>query len=125
MFHFENLIIIKYDIFSVRKLFLYKDNTHMIKIATYKTTGKVTTVSSANSGTTTIINSGDTSKFEAKIKELEDEIEKLKKRTTSNVYDILDLRSTEMIFNDMFKYGIDKTDNSTTIVAKYKIEQPK
>ena len=97
----------------------------MIRIATYKTTGKMTTVSSANSGTTTtIINNTDTSKFEAKIKELEDEIEKLKKRTTSNVYDILDLRSTEMIFNDMFKYGIDKTDNSTTIVAKYKIEQP-
>ena len=98
----------------------------MIRITTYKTTGKMTTVSSANNGTaTTIINNADTSKFEAKIKELEDEIEKLKKRTTSNVYDILDLRSTEMIFNDMFKYGIDKTDNSTTIVAKYKIEQPK
>lgn len=112
MFHFENL-------------FLYKDNTHMIRITTYKTTSKMTTVSSANSGTTTtIINNADTSKFEAKIKELEDEIEKLKKRTTSNVYDILDLRSTEMIFNDMFKYGIDKTDNSTIIVAKYKIEQP-
>lgn len=98
----------------------------MIRITTYKTTGKITTASAANSGTTTtIINNVDTSKFEAKIKELEDEIEKLKKRTTSNVYDILDLRSTEMIFNDMFKYGIDKTDNSTTIVAKYKIEQPK
>lgn len=98
----------------------------MIRITTYKTTGKMTTVSSANNGTTTtIINNVDTSKIEAKIKELEDEIEKLKKRTTSNVYDILDLRSTEMIFNDMFKYGIDKTDNSTTIVAKYKIEQPK
>ena len=98
----------------------------MIRITTYKTTGKMTTASAANSGTTTtIINNTDTSKFEAKIKELEDEIEKLKKRTTSNVYDILDLRSTEMIFNDMFKYGIDKTDNSTTIVAKYKIEQPK
>lgn len=110
MFHFENL-------------FLYKDNTHMIRITTYKTTGKITTASAANSGTT-IINNADTSKFEAKIKELEDEIEKLKKHTTSNAYDILDLRSTEMIFNDMFKYGIDKTDNSTTIVAKYKIEQP-
>lgn len=98
----------------------------MIRITTYKTTGKMTTVSSANNGTTTtIINNVDTSKIEAKIKELEDEIEKLKKRTTSNVYDILDLRSTEMIFNDMFKYGINKTDNSTTIVAKYKIEQPK
>lgn len=98
----------------------------MIRITTYKTTGKITTASVANNGnTTTIINNADTSKFEAKIKELEDEIEKLKKRTTSNVYDILDLRSTEMIFNDMFKYGIDKTDNSTTIVAKYKIEQPK
>ena len=98
----------------------------MIRITTYKTTGKFTTASAANSGTTTtIINNVDTSKFEAKIKELEDEIEKLKKRTTNNVYDILDLRSTEMIFNDMFKYGIDKTDNSTTIVAKYKIEQPK
>ena len=96
----------------------------MIRITTYKTTGKITTASAANSGTTTIINNADTSKFEAKIKELEDEIEKLKKRTTSNVYDILDLRSTEMIFNDMFKYGIDKTDNSTTIVAKYRIEQP-
>lgn len=97
----------------------------MIRITTYKTTGKMTTVSSANNGTTTtIINNVDTSKFEAKIKELEDEIEKLKKRITSNVYDILDLRSTEMIFNDMFKYGIDKTDNSTTIVAKYRIEQP-
>ena len=125
MFHYENLVILKYDIFSVRKLFLYKYITKMIKIATYKTTGKVTTVSSSNAGATTIINNADTSKFEAKIKELEDEIEKLKKRTTSNVYDILDLRSTEMIFNDMFKYGIDKTDNSTTIVAKYKIEQPK
>lgn len=98
----------------------------MIRITTYKTTGKITTASAANNGTTTtIINNTDTSKFEAKIKELEDEIEKLKKRTTNNVYDILDLRSTEMIFNDMFKYGIDKTDNSTTIVAKYKIEQPK
>ena len=97
----------------------------MIRITTYKTTGNITTASAANSGTTTtIINNVDTSKFEAKIKELEDEIEKLKKRTTSNVYDILDLRSTEMIFNDMFKYGIDKTDNSTTIVANYKIEQP-
>lgn len=97
----------------------------MIRITTYKTTGKITTASAANAGTTTtIINNTDTSKFEAKIKELEDEIEKLKKRTTSNVYDILDLRSTEMIFNDMFKYGIDKTDNSTTIVAKYRIEQP-
>lgn len=97
----------------------------MIRITTYKTTGNITTASAANSGTTTtIINNVDTSKFEAKIKELEDEIEKLKKRTTSNVYDILDLRSTEMIFNDMFKYGIDKTDNSTTIVAKYRIEQP-
>ena len=112
MFHYENI-------------FLIKDNTHMIRITTYKTTGKVTTASAANNGTTTtIINNTDTSKFEAKIKELEDEIEKLKKRTTSNVYDILDLRSTEMIFNDMFKYGIDKTDNSTTIVAKYRIEQP-
>ena len=98
----------------------------MIRITTYKTTGNITTASAANNGTTTtIINNVDTSKFEAKIKELEDEIEKLKKRTTSNVYDILDLRSTEMIFNDMFKYGIDKTDNSTTIVANYKIEQPK
>lgn len=113
MFHFEII-------------FLYKDNIHMIRITTYKTTGKITTASAANNGnTTTIINNVDTSKFEAKIKELEDEIEKLKKRTTSNVYDILDLRSTEMIFNDMFKYGIDKTDNSTTIVANYKIEQPK
>lgn len=112
MFHYENL-------------FLIKDNRHMIRITTYKTTGKMTTASVANNGnTTTIINNVDTSKFEAKIKELEDEIEKLKKRTTSNVYDILDLRSTEMIFNDMFKYGIDKTDNSTTIVAKYRIEQP-
>lgn len=111
MFHFEII-------------FLYKDNTRMIRITTYKTTGKVTTASAAKNGTTTIINNTDTSKFEAKIKELEDEIEKLKKRTTSNVYDILDLRSTEMIFNDMFKYGIDKTDNSTTIVAKYRIEQP-
>lgn len=112
--------------FHYEIIFLIKDNTHMIRITTYKTTGKVTTASAANNGTTTtIINNTDTSKFEAKIKELEDEIEKLKKRTTSNVYDILDLRSTEMIFNDMFKYGIDKTDNSTTIVAKYKIEQPK
>lgn len=104
--------------------FYIKQQNNMIRITTYKTTGKITTASTANSGTTTIINNTDTSKFEAKIKELEDEIEKLKKRTTSNVYDILDLRSTEMIFNDMFKYGIDKTDNSTTIVAKYKIEQP-
>lgn len=111
--------------FHYEIIFLIKDNTHMIRITTYKTTGKVTTASAANNGTTTtIINNTDTSKFEAKIKELEDEIEKLKKRTTSNVYDILDLRSTEMIFNDMFKYGIDKTDNSTTIVAKYRIEQP-
>ena len=105
--------------------FYIKQQNNMIRITTYKTTGKITTASAANSGTTTtIINNADTSKFEAKIKELEDEIEKLKKRTTSNVYDILDLRSTEMIFNDMFKYGIDKTDNSTTIVAKYRIEQP-
>lgn len=105
--------------------FYIKQQNNMIRITTYKTTGNITTASAANSGTTTtIINNVDTSKFEAKIKELEDEIEKLKKRTTSNVYDILDLRSTEMIFNDMFKYGIDKTDNSTTIVANYKIEQP-
>ena len=105
--------------------FYIKQQNNMIRITTYKTTGNITTASAANSGTTTtIINNVDTSKIEAKIKELEDEIEKLKKRTTSNVYDILDLRSTEMIFNDMFKYGIDKTDNSTTIVAKYRIEQP-
>ena len=97
----------------------------MIRITTYKTTDKMTTTSTADNGIPiTVINNADTSKFEAKIKELEDEIEKLKKHTTSNVYDILDLRSTEMIFNDMFKYGIDKTDNSTTIVAKYRIEQP-
>lgn len=96
----------------------------MIRITTYKTTGNITTASSASSGTTTIINNVDTSKFEAKIKELEDEIAKLKKRTDNNVYDILDLRSTETIFNDMFKYGIDKSDNSTTIVAKYHIVEP-
>ena len=124
MFLFENLIILKYDIFSDRKLFLYKDNTHMIKIATYKTTGKVTTVSSANSGTTTIINNADTSKFEAKIKELQDQIDKLKKRIDENMYEILDLRITEDTFNDMFKYGKDNEYN-TIIVANYKIEQPK
>lgn len=96
----------------------------MIRITTYKTTGNITTASSANNGTTTIINNVDTAKFEAKIKELEDEIAKLKKRTDNNVYDILDLRSTETIFNDMFKYGIDTSDNSTTIVAKYRIVEP-
>lgn len=96
----------------------------MIRITTYKTTGNITTASSANNGTTTIINNVDTAKFEAKIKELEDEIANLKKRTDNNVYDILDLRSTETIFNDMFKYGIDTSDNSTTIVAKYRIVEP-
>lgn len=111
MFHFENL-------------FLYKDNTHMIRITTYKTTGKMTTVSSANSGTTTtIINNTDTSKFEAKIKELQDQIDKLKKRIDENMYEILDLRITEDTFNDMFKYGKDNEYN-TTIVANYKIVQP-
>ena len=124
MFHYENLIILKYDIFSVRKLFLYKDNTHMIKITTYKTTGKITTASAANSGTTTtIINNVDTSKFEAKIKELQDQIDKLKKRIDENMYEILDLRITEDTFNDMFKYGKDNEYN-TTIVANYKIVQP-
>ena len=123
MFLFENLIILKYDIFSVRKLFLYKDNTHMIRITTYKTTGKMTTVSAANSGTTTIINNTDTSKFEAKIKELQDQIDKLKKRIDENMYEILDLRITEDTFNDMFKYGKDNEYN-TIIVANYKIEQP-
>ena len=112
MFHYENL-------------FLYKDNTHMIRITTYKTTGKMTTVSSANSGTTTtIINNTDTSKFEAKIKELQDQIDKLKKRIDENMYEILDLRITEDTFNDMFKYGKDNEYN-TVIVANYKIEQPK
>ena len=112
MFHYENL-------------FLYKDNTHMIRITTYKTTGKMTTVSSANSGTTTtIINNTDTSKFEAKIKELQDQIDKLKKRIDENMYEILDLRITEDTFNDMFKYGKDNEYN-TIIVANYKIEQPK
>lgn len=96
----------------------------MIRIATYKTTGNITTTSAANNGTTTIINNVDTSKFEAKIKELEDEIAKLKKRTDNNVYDILDLQTTQLIFNDMFKYGIDTSDNSTTIVAKYRIVEP-
>ena len=111
MFHYENL-------------FLYKDNTHMIRITTYKTTGKMTTVSSANSGTTTtIINNTDTSKFEAKIKELQDQIDKLKKRIDENMYEILDLRITEDTFNDMFKYGKDNEYN-TVIVANYKIEQP-
>ena len=95
----------------------------MIKIATYKTTGKVTTVSSANSGTTTIINNTDTSKFEAKIKELQDQIDKLKKRIDENMYEILDLRITEDTFNDMFKYGKDN-EYRTIIVAKYKIKQP-
>ena len=124
MFHYENLIILKYDIFSVRKLFLYKDNTHMIRITTYKTTGKITTASAANSGTTTtIINNVDTSKIEAKIKELQDQIDKLKKRIDENMYEILDLRITEDTFNDMFKYGKDNEYN-TTIVANYKIEQP-
>lgn len=124
MFHYENLIILKYDIFSVRNLFLYKDNTHMIRITTYKTTGKITTASAANSGTTTIINNVDTSKLEAKIKELQDQIDKLKKRIDENMYEILDLRITEDTFNDMFKYGKDN-ENNTTIVANYKIEQPK
>ena len=124
MFHFENLIILKYDIFSVRKLFLYKDNTHMIRITTYKTTGKVTTASAANNGTTTtIINNVDTAKFEAKIKELQEQIDKLKKRIDENMYEILDLRITEDTFNDMFKYGKDNEYN-TVIVANYKIEQP-
>ena len=112
MFHYENL-------------FLYKDNTHMIRITTYKTTGKITTASVANSGTTTtIINNTDTSKFEAKIKELQDQIDKLKKRIDENMYEILDLRITEDTFNDMFKYGKDNEYN-TIIVANYKIEQPK
>ena len=112
MFHFESL-------------FLYKDNTHMIRITTYKTTGKITTASAANNGTTTtIINNVDTSKFEAKIKELQDQIDKLKKRIDENMYEILDLRITEDTFNDMFKYGKDNEYN-TVIVANYKIEQPK
>lgn len=112
MFHYENL-------------FLIKDNTHMIRITTYKTTGKITTASAANSGTTTtIINNVDTSKIEAKIKELQDQIDKLKKRIDENMYEILDLRITEDTFNDMFKYGKDNEYN-TTIVANYKIEQPK
>ena len=95
----------------------------MIRIATYKTTGKVTTVSSANAGATTIINNADTSKFEAKIKELQDQIDKLKKRIDENMYEILDLRITEDTFNDMFKYGKDNEYN-TVIVANYKIQQP-
>ena len=95
----------------------------MIRITTYKTTSKMTTVSSANSGTTTIINNTDTSKFEAKIKELQDQIDKLKKRIDENMYEILDLRITEDTFNDMFKYGKDNEYN-TTIVANYKIVQP-
>ena len=112
MFHYENL-------------FLYKDNTHMIRITTYKTTGKITTASSVDNGTTTtIINNTDTSKFEAKIKELQDQIDKLKKRIDENMYEILDLRITEDTFNDMFKYGKDNEYN-TIIVANYKIEQPK
>ena len=57
----------------------------MIRITTYKTTGKITTASAANSGTTTIINNVDTSKFEAKIKELQDQIDKLKKRIDENM----------------------------------------
>ena len=97
---------------------------NMIRITTYKTTDKMTTVSSANSGTTTtIINNTDTSKFEAKIKELQDQIDKLKKRIDENMYEILDLRITEDTFNDMFKYGKDNEYN-TTIVANYKIVQP-
>ena len=105
-------------------IFLYKDNTHMIRITTYKTTGKITTASSVNNGTTTtIINNTDTSKFEAKIKELQDQIDKLKKRIDENMYEILDLRITEDTFNDMFKYGKDNEYN-TVSVANYKIEQP-
>ena len=96
----------------------------MIRITTYKTTGNITTASAANSGTTiTIINNVDTSKFEAKIKELQDQIDKLKKRIDENMYEILDLRITEDTFNDMFKYGKDNEYN-TIIVANYKIEQP-
>ena len=96
----------------------------MIRITTYKTTGNITTASAANSGTTTIINNVDTSKFEAKRKDLRDQIDKLKKRIDENMYEILDLRITEDTFNDMFKYGKDN-ENSTIIVANYKIEQPK
>ena len=110
--------------FHYEILFLYKDNTHMIRITTYKTTGKITTASSVNNGTTTIINNVDTSKLEAKIKELQDQIDKLKKRIDENMYEILDLRITEDTFNDMFKYGKDNEYN-TIIVANYKIEQPK
>ena len=105
-------------------IFLYKDNTHMIRITTYKITSKITTASAANNGTTTIINNVDTSKLEAKIKELQDQIDKLKKRIDENMYEILDLRITEDTFNDMFKYGKDNEYN-TVIVANYKIEQPK
>ena len=96
----------------------------MIRITTYKTTGKITTASAANNGTTTIINNVDTSKLEAKIKDLQDHIDKLKKRIDENMYEILDLRITEDTFNDMFKYGKDNEYN-TIIVANYKIEQPK
>ena len=110
--------------FNYENIFLYKDNIHMIRITTYKTTGKITTASSVNNGTTTIINNTDTSKFEAKIKELQDQIDKLKKRIDENMYEILDLRITEDTFNDMFKYGKDNEYN-TVIVANYKIEQPK
>ena len=95
----------------------------MIRITTYKTTSKITTASAANSGTTTIINNVDTSKFEAKIKELQDQIDKLKKRIDENMYEILDLRITEDTFNDMFKYGKDNEYN-TIIVANYKVVQP-
>ena len=110
--------------FQYESLFLIKDNTYMIRITTYKTTGKITTASAANSGTTTIINNVDTAKLEAKIKELQDQIDKLKKRIDENMYEILDLRITEDTFNDMFKYGKDNEYN-TVIVANYKIEQPK
>ena len=109
--------------FQYESLFLIKDNTYMIRITTYKTTGKITTASAANSGTTTIINNVDTAKLEAKIKELQDQIDKLKKRIDENMYEILDLRITEDTFNDMFKYGKDNEYN-TVIVANYKIEQP-
>ena len=111
--------------FHYEIIFLYKTTNNMIRITTYKTTGKVTTASAANNGTTTtIINNVDTAKFEAKIKELQEQIDKLKKRIDENMYEILDLRITEDTFNDMFKYGKDN-ENSTIIVANYKIEQPK
>lgn len=104
--------------------FYIKQQNNMIRITTYKTTSNITTASAANSGTTTtIINNVDTSKFEAKIKELQDQIDKLKKRIDENMYEILDLRITEDTFNDMFKYGKDNEHN-TVIVANYKIEQP-